>query len=159
MCAKFSAWLCASRRRGSALAATDKGTNVHAFGQVHVCHMPCRAYAAALAVSWSAPTACERVPPCAFAASTCRYLSLPEAQSKALKVDWSDPVNKPVQPKLLGTKVRAALVGLIKRARVRACGETAVLQSERLGSEVGSVQACMIKGAFMHAPNELSRSQ
>uniref|UniRef100_A0A7S3R8G4 Methionine synthase n=1 Tax=Dunaliella tertiolecta TaxID=3047 RepID=A0A7S3R8G4_DUNTE len=34
-----------------------------------------------------------------------KYLSLPEAQSKALKVDWSDPVNKPVQPKMLGTKV------------------------------------------------------
>ncbi|KAF5838931.1 vitamin B12 dependent methionine synthase [Dunaliella salina] len=34
-----------------------------------------------------------------------KYLSLAEAQSKALKVDWSDPVNKPVQPKMLGTKV------------------------------------------------------
>lgn len=35
----------------------------------------------------------------------CRYLSLADAQSKALKLDFTDPVNKPVQPKLLGTKV------------------------------------------------------
>ena len=34
-----------------------------------------------------------------------RYLSLADARSKALKVDWQDPGNKPAQPKLLGAKV------------------------------------------------------
>jgi hypothetical protein len=34
-----------------------------------------------------------------------RYVSLAEAQRKGLKVDWSDPVNKPVTPKVLGTTV------------------------------------------------------
>lgn len=34
-----------------------------------------------------------------------RYLTLAEAQAKALVVDWSDPINKPVRPAVLGTKV------------------------------------------------------
>jgi cobalamin-dependent methionine synthase I len=32
-------------------------------------------------------------------------VSLAEAQRKGFKVDWSDPVNKPVTPKVLGTTV------------------------------------------------------
>ena len=31
-------------------------------------------------------------------------LSAPLPQAKALKVDWKDPINRPVTPKLLGTK-------------------------------------------------------
>eukprot|EP00879_Flechtneria_rotunda_P001912 GHRR01002085.1.p1 GENE.GHRR01002085.1~~GHRR01002085.1.p1 ORF type:complete len:831 (+),score=321.20 GHRR01002085.1:401-2893(+) len=34
-----------------------------------------------------------------------KYLTLSQAQAKALKVDWSDPVNKPHRPAVLGTKV------------------------------------------------------
>lgn len=34
-----------------------------------------------------------------------RYLSLADAQAKAFKVDWSDPINKPVRPSVQGTKV------------------------------------------------------
>lgn len=34
-----------------------------------------------------------------------RYLTLPEAQKKALQVDWSAPENAPVRPAVLGTKV------------------------------------------------------
>jgi hypothetical protein len=34
----------------------------------------------------------------------CRYLTLAQAQAKALRVDWSDPINKPVRPSLLGAK-------------------------------------------------------
>lgn len=34
-----------------------------------------------------------------------RYLSLHDAQAKALVVDWSDPANKPVKPAVLGTQV------------------------------------------------------
>ena len=34
-----------------------------------------------------------------------RYLGLKDAMSKKLQVDWTDPVNKPVTPKLIGTKV------------------------------------------------------
>lgn len=33
-----------------------------------------------------------------------RYLTLAQAQAKALQVDWADPINKPVTPKVLGTK-------------------------------------------------------
>jgi cobalamin-dependent methionine synthase I len=42
-----------------------------------------------------------------FFTVSCRYLTLQDAQSKALRVDWSDPANKPVKPKLLGTHVLA----------------------------------------------------
>jgi 5-methyltetrahydrofolate--homocysteine methyltransferase len=34
-----------------------------------------------------------------------KYLSLAAAQAKRLVVDWADPVNKPVRPALLGSKV------------------------------------------------------
>ncbi len=34
-----------------------------------------------------------------------RYLTLADAQSKGLKVNWSDPVLRPVKPQVLGTKV------------------------------------------------------
>ncbi len=36
-----------------------------------------------------------------------RYLTLAQAQAKALKLDWSDPANKPFKPHMLGTKVLA----------------------------------------------------
>jgi 5-methyltetrahydrofolate--homocysteine methyltransferase len=35
----------------------------------------------------------------------CRYLSLSQAQSKIMQVNWSDPINKPVRPAVLGTEV------------------------------------------------------
>lgn len=38
-----------------------------------------------------------------------RYLSLADAQSKALVVDWKDPANTPATPNLLGVKVRACV--------------------------------------------------
>lgn len=31
-------------------------------------------------------------------------MSLSQAQSKAMVVDWKDPINKPVKPKVIGTK-------------------------------------------------------
>lgn len=34
-----------------------------------------------------------------------RYLSLSQAQSKIMQVNWSDPINKPVRPAVLGTEV------------------------------------------------------
>lgn len=34
-----------------------------------------------------------------------RYLTLAQAQSKAMVVDWKDPINKPVKPQIIGTKV------------------------------------------------------
>jgi hypothetical protein len=34
----------------------------------------------------------------------CRYLTLAQAQDKAFRVDWSDPINKPVRPSLIGAK-------------------------------------------------------
>lgn len=34
-----------------------------------------------------------------------RYLSLAEAQKRALKLDWSLPENKPFKPNMLGVKV------------------------------------------------------
>jgi 5-methyltetrahydrofolate--homocysteine methyltransferase len=34
-----------------------------------------------------------------------KYLSLAEAQKRRLVVDWKDPANKPVKPKVLGNKV------------------------------------------------------
>lgn len=40
-----------------------------------------------------------------FVLTLARYLSLSQAQAKALIVDWSDPINKPVRPSVLGTKV------------------------------------------------------
>eukprot|EP00775_Hariotina_reticulata_P002950 gene2950-3235_t len=33
-----------------------------------------------------------------------KYLSLSQAQSKLFQVDWSDPINKPVRPAVLGTE-------------------------------------------------------
>ncbi len=36
-----------------------------------------------------------------------RYLTLAQAQAKALKLDWSDPANKPFKPHIIGTKVLA----------------------------------------------------
>lgn len=35
---------------------------------------------------------------------SCRYLSLAQAQDRALKVDWTDPINRPVRPSLIGAK-------------------------------------------------------
>lgn len=34
-----------------------------------------------------------------------KYASLKDAQTKKLRIDWSDPVNVPVVPKFIGTKV------------------------------------------------------
>jgi hypothetical protein len=34
-----------------------------------------------------------------------RYLTLAQAQAKKFTVDWADPVNRPVKPRLLGTQV------------------------------------------------------
>lgn len=39
---------------------------------------------------------------------SCRYLTLAQAQAKAFVVDWKDPINKPVVPKIIGTKAFAS---------------------------------------------------
>lgn len=36
--------------------------------------------------------------------AACRYLSLADAQKRALVLDWTDPINKPVTPRCLGNK-------------------------------------------------------
>jgi cobalamin-dependent methionine synthase I len=38
----------------------------------------------------------------------CRYLTLAQAQAKSFVVDWKDPINKPVRPAVIGTKVYKA---------------------------------------------------
>lgn len=38
----------------------------------------------------------------------CRYLTLAQAQAKPFVVDWKDPINKPVRPAVIGTKVYKA---------------------------------------------------
>lgn len=43
--------------------------------------------------------------PLPYSVCNARYLSLADAQAKAMVVDWSDPINKPVRPSVLGTKV------------------------------------------------------
>jgi hypothetical protein len=44
-------------------------------------------------------------PACTIAVRpSARYLTLAQAQAKAFVVDWKDPINKPIKPKIIGTK-------------------------------------------------------
>lgn len=46
--------------------------------------------------------------PACLPAAACRYLTLAQAQAKPFVVDWKDPINKPVRPAVIGTKVYKA---------------------------------------------------